>query len=141
MKLLILASSRLSPFQVDVLDSLLASSNVRMVGAIVDQPVKGARPGPLTRLRRHLAKGRGGYVLVMAAQSLIDRLRRPQPIAATDYFAKRAAGMPVIAVQHPADLYSPATLDFIRRHQPDTASSAAGSGSSASQSSPQPRGA
>jgi methionyl-tRNA formyltransferase len=81
-----------------------------VVGACVDT----RKPMPiLSRLRRELKKGRGGYVAVMAV-SLAARTLTDRSIPTTQYLRERG-----VEVREVEDLYALATLEFIKETRPD----------------------
>jgi methionyl-tRNA formyltransferase len=108
--LLLLASPALDDFWTEVLEPLFTDPRIAIVGVCID-----VRPprSPFATLRQHLKKGRGGYVVVMALKRLVRPLTdRSLPTA--DYLRGRN-----VALFETDDLYSEATLDFIRAKQPD----------------------
>jgi hypothetical protein len=110
MRLLLLVGPTLDEFFVAALKPVLEAPEIDVVGACVDS----RPPTPLTRrLSKALRKGRGGYVLVMAAAGVRRRLGPPEE--PSEAFL-RAHGVDVWPVD---DLYAPATLDRIRDRAPD----------------------
>ena len=108
--LFLLATPDLDDFWTQVLEPLFTDPRIAIVGACIDvrRP-----PSLLATLRGHLKKGRGGYVVVMALKRLVRPLKdRSLPTA--DYL--RGRNVPLFETD---DLYSDATLDFIRAQQPD----------------------
>ena len=102
---LLLASPTLDEFWMNVLEPLFSDPRIAIVGACVDMRKP---PSLLARLRQHLKKGRGGYVVVMALKRLLRPLNhRSLPTAA--YLRDRN-----LELWETDDLYSEATLDFIR---------------------------
>jgi methionyl-tRNA formyltransferase len=109
-RLFLLASPTVDSFWIDVLRPLFAEPQIEVVGACVDA----SRAAPLhSRLRRELRKGRGGYVVVMAAK-LVARRFADRSVAATPYLRDRG-----VEVREVEDLYAEPVLDFIGRAQPD----------------------
>jgi methionyl-tRNA formyltransferase len=108
MKVYLLAAPTVNEFWRAVLDAMFSAPDIDIVGAAVD-----VRPPPPARakLRRELRKGRGGYVLVQALNSI---RRHPPEEAAVDYLAAR--DVPAAEV---LDLYSEQTLAAIRATKPD----------------------
>jgi folate-dependent phosphoribosylglycinamide formyltransferase PurN len=108
--LLLLASPTVDAFWTDVLDPLFADPRIAIVGACVEIE----KPASLFQiLRQHLKRGRGGYVIVMA----LKRLFRPltdRRLETSAYLRNRD-----IDLLESDDLYSDATIDFIRARQPD----------------------
>ncbi len=112
MRVVVLSTRTVGEFQRNVLRPVFESPEFEIVGACVD--CRPAKP-PLQKLKKQLRKGRGGYVLVMAAQTVAARLRpQPRATAAADFF--RAQGVPVLGV---TDLYAPETVAFIAAREPD----------------------
>jgi hypothetical protein len=105
----ILAPPLLDPFQVAVIRTLLDEPRIEVVGACVDARKP---PTPLEKLRRELARGRGGFVVVMSLSWMARRLTTPRT-PAREFF--REAGVETMDV---LDLYAPETADFIRACRP-----------------------
>jgi methionyl-tRNA formyltransferase len=101
----------LDGFQNAVLEAVRGPGRHELAGAVVD-----ARPGkPLReRLRQNLRRGRGGYVLIMAAQLLRRRRMDQQAVPAPGWC--RQHDIPVLEATEP---YSPETAAWIARLQPD----------------------
>lgn len=110
MKLLILASEFLDPFQVKVVESLFHSYTVQIVGACIDT----RKLSPLQKLRRELRKGRGGYIVIMVIKKLIAILKKEPTISAHEYFLQKK-----VQTYLTRDLYSPKTIGFIKSKNPD----------------------
>jgi len=89
---------------------VLDAPEVDVVGALVEQRAAGFK---LRTLRRELGRGRGGYVLVMAANSIKRRSGSADEPAAQ--FLERY-GVPV---WHVEDLYAAETLELMRGTRPD----------------------
>jgi folate-dependent phosphoribosylglycinamide formyltransferase PurN len=110
MNLLLLLGPTLDWYFAEALRLLTESPEIAIVGALVEGRPNGHR---FRALRRELAKGRGGYVLVMGAGSVYRTLTSAaQPSAE---FMK-ALGVPVWPVQ---DLYAPDTIELMRSIEPD----------------------
>jgi len=108
MKVYLLAPPTVDEFWRAVLDPMFSASDIDVVGAAID-----VRPSPpaCAKLRRELRKGRGGYVLVQA----LNTVRRRAPAASTAAYL-RAWNIPFDEV---TDLYSAETLAAMRATQPD----------------------
>jgi methionyl-tRNA formyltransferase len=110
MRLYLLASPTVDDFWEAVLEPLLSSPDVEIVGAAVDT----RPPVPaLTKLRRELTKGRGGYLVVMAVKKLTRALSRREE--STVAFL-RTHGIEADEIE---DLYAGETLALIRARRPD----------------------
>jgi hypothetical protein len=109
MRFAVLAAPELEPWAETSLRRALESGRHELTGVVID-----ARPSkPLAaRLRDNLRRGRGGYVLVMAATL---PFRRSGPTLDTRAFAT-ARGIPVSAV---TDLYGPATVELLQVGAPE----------------------
>jgi folate-dependent phosphoribosylglycinamide formyltransferase PurN len=109
MRVFVLAAPSLSEFGRHVLERLLASGRHRLCGCAIDvRP-----PEPLRRrLRHNLRRGRGGYVLIMAAKLFA---RRGESVVPTRAFCERNS----IPVHETVDPYAPETIAAIRSHRPD----------------------
>ncbi len=110
LKLFLLIEPELDDFWLAVLEPLLTSDRVTIVGACVD-----VRPTPSTRhrIRDEIRRGRGGYVVVMACK----RLGRSLSVGSTptlSYLRERG-----VAAWETDDLYASGTLDRIRECAPD----------------------
>jgi len=110
MRLFLLASPTVDAFWTDVLEPLFTDPRIAIVGACVEieKPTS-----VFTTLRQHLKKGRGGYVVVMALKRLFRPLK-DRSLETAGYLRNRD-----IDLLESADLYSDATIDFIRARQPD----------------------
>ncbi len=110
MRLFLLVGPTLDDFWLEVLEPLLESREIEIVGACVDRRPPAPR---LRKLRSEVRKGRGGYVVVMAANSLLGRHRcRARPAA--EYL--REHGIDALETD---DLYSTGTLSHISARRPD----------------------
>jgi methionyl-tRNA formyltransferase len=109
-KLFILSAPDLDSFQIRVLQWLFDDPRIEIVGACIDDHPDEPK---LKRAWRDLRKGRGGYVLVKAVNTLLRRTRQPV-MSALDYFSARH-----VPVLETGDLYARETLDYIRRLAPD----------------------
>jgi methionyl-tRNA formyltransferase len=109
-RLLLLAAPTLDDFWPRVLDPLFRDARIEVVGACVD-----TRPAPplLTRLRQAVKKGRGGYVVVMAAK-LLWRSLSERTSSTTEYLHEKG-----VDVREVDDLYAEATLEYMRAQRPD----------------------
>ncbi len=108
-RLVFLAPPQLDPFQDAVVARVLAARRDDVAGVAIDA----RSPEPLrARLAKHVRRGRGGYVAVMALGALRRRRRPARPAARV--FA--AAGARVIEARDP---YAPSTLAEIAALQPD----------------------
>jgi len=105
----LLCQPGLDHWQVRVVDQLADADGIEVVGALVDQ-----RPGkPLgKRLVENLKRGRGGYVLVLAAR----RLRGVSNGRADAADVLAGHGVPVTATVDP---YAPDVLQGLRDQRPD----------------------
>jgi methionyl-tRNA formyltransferase len=111
MRLFLLCPPSLDEFFAAALAAVLDAPDVDVVGALVEVPdaVPAAR-----KLRQELRKGRGGYVVVMAAGRAARRVRGGG-VPAGAFLAER--GVP----HWPApDLYAPQALARIRAAGPDS---------------------
>ncbi|HWH93350.1 MAG TPA: formyltransferase family protein [Baekduia sp.] len=108
-RLVLLAPPSLNRFQRAVVEHVLAHRRGDVVGCVID--ARPPRPA-WERIRSNLKRGRGGYVVVMAAGLL---LRRRRPTVATGPLLA-AAGAEVIATADPCD---PATAAAIAGLAPD----------------------
>jgi len=108
--LLLLASPTVDDFWMRVLEPLFSDPRIAIAGVCIDvrRP-----PSLLATLRRHLGKGRGGYVIVMALKHVIRPLKS-RSLPTDGYLGGR--GVDFIETD---DLYSERTLDFIRAKRPD----------------------
>jgi len=109
-KVFILAPARLDRFQVRVLDSLAQDPRIELVGACIDTRPERTK---VSKLRRDLRKGRGGYVVVKAVNALLHRTWLPVQTAAELF---ESEGVPFLPTD---DLYGEETLDYIRSRSPD----------------------
>ncbi len=109
MRIALLCPPGLDAWKVEVVDSLVAGEGIELVGALIDD-----RPGkPLAqRLRQNLKRGRGGYVLVLAARRLRGGAGDAEPTA-------RVLGRHGVPVTATADPYGTAALDGLRDLHPD----------------------
>jgi methionyl-tRNA formyltransferase len=108
--LLLLASPTVDKFWMNVLEPLLGDPRIGIVGACID--IRKSQ-SPLVRLREHLRKGRGGYVVVMALKRLLRPLNH-RGVPTAGYLRDRE-----VELWETDDLYAEATLDFIRARKPD----------------------
>lgn len=107
MRLALLLPGSLSPFTCRALGPVLADPAITVTGAVVDR----RQPrGRLEKLRRARRGGRGGFVLVMAAQAA----RRPAGVDARAYLAEHG-----VRVHETTDLYADGTVEFLRASRPD----------------------
>jgi methionyl-tRNA formyltransferase len=108
--LLLLASPTVDDFWMRVLEPLFSDPRIAIAGACIDT----RRPSSLfSRLRQHLKKGRGGYVVVMGLKRLVRPLK-DHSLPTDGYLSGR--GVDFVETD---DLYSDSTLDFIREKRPD----------------------
>ena len=110
MRLLLLLGPTLDWYFTRSLEQLVAMDEIVIAGALIEDRVAGFR---FKALRRELAKGRGGFVLVMAVNNMARNLSHAaQPSAE---FCE-ARGVPTWSVP---DLYAPETIELIRDAEPD----------------------
>jgi methionyl-tRNA formyltransferase len=111
LRVVLLAPGMLNGFGYEVVRRVLAHRRSDVVGCVIDA----RRPPPLrTRIRRHLQRGRGGYVLIIGANAVRRRWRRSALRNTTRLLA--AAGVPVIETAQP---YSAETAEAVARLEPD----------------------
>jgi methionyl-tRNA formyltransferase len=109
MKVFVLTPPELGTFAQKALAPFESSTTHRLCGCAVD----GRPPRPTgERLRAHLRRGRGGYMVVMAANR---RRRRRAPTLPAAEFCRRNR----IALIETDEPYSAETLEAIRAHSPD----------------------
>ena len=94
MNIVFLSGPRLSGFERDVLETFFSDERHRVLGALVDMR---PRPPALTRLRKNIRLGRGGYTFVLALASKVARRRTVE--GAESFFAGR--GVPAIVSADP----------------------------------------
>lgn len=111
MRVAVLAPRRLNEYYVRVLAPLFTDDRIEVAGAVIDARA----PVPLSaKLRRELKRGRGGYVGVMAARSLMRRRGGAEGTGTAEHLA--AHGAATLAV---SDLYADATVAWLRALEPD----------------------
>lgn len=110
MTLLLLASPTVDEFWMNVLEPLFNDPRIVIVGACVDVQTS---PSMFARLRQHLKKGRGGYVVVMGLKRLVRPLHH-RTLPTDGYLRDRDVEM-----LETDDLYSTEALEFIREKKPD----------------------
>ncbi len=109
MNALVLTGSTLDDFEEAVVATLLAGSEHRVCGSLIDnRPAVSKRD----RLRHNLQRGRGGYVVVMAVKAMGRSRERRR--AAGAFFAEHR--IPTIETSDP---YSDESIARIRALQPD----------------------
>lgn len=108
MKIIFLCAQTLDLFQIEVLRTFFDSSKHTILCCVLDT----ARPGLLSRLIYNLKRGRGGYIIVMALQTLFKNFAPSEP--AEDYF--RSKNIPVILTDN---ISSEKTLHELKKLQPD----------------------
>ena len=110
MDVVVLCSRSLDEFQHAVIDTFLSAGGThRIVGCVIDsRPV----PSLWQRTSENLARGRGGYVLVMA----LNRLRYSRAPATDTSALFERLSVPVVRTEHP---YSEETLQAIRDLRPE----------------------
>jgi methionyl-tRNA formyltransferase len=107
----LLASPTVDDFWMKVLEPMFSDPRTAIVGACIDV---GRSPSMFSRLRQHLKKGRGGYVVVMGLKRLVRPLK-DRSLPTDGYLSTRG-----VDLFETDDLYSDRTLDFIRAKRPDT---------------------
>jgi folate-dependent phosphoribosylglycinamide formyltransferase PurN len=109
MNMIVLCGESLDDFQRAVIDTLAATSRPQIVGCVID-----SRPAPALwrRAVSNLARGRGGYVLVMAA----NRLRRRGAAHADTAAVFRSLSVPILWTDDP---YEEEMIQAIRDLRPD----------------------
>lgn len=110
MRLLLLAPGMMPAFDQRVLAPILGDAGIQIVGAVIDaRPAKTLR----RRLSEELRRGRGGYVLVMAINKLLER-DGAGARSTEDYC--RELSVPFMRTEK---LYDPATVEWVRAQAPD----------------------
>jgi folate-dependent phosphoribosylglycinamide formyltransferase PurN len=95
MDVIVLCSESLDDFQRAVIDTLLSTTSThRIVGCVID-----SRPAPSLwrRTVSNLARGRGGYVLIMA----VNRLRRGRAATTNTAALFGSLRVPIVWTKHP----------------------------------------
>ena len=110
MKLLLLLGPGLDWYFAEALARLEDSSEIEIVGALVEVRAAGFR---FRALRRELAKGRGGFVFVMASANLHRSLTQTS-ISSMSFM--RSRGLPAWPVKN---LYAPESVELMRSLEPD----------------------
>src|SRR5689334_17271978 len=105
MRLLLLLGPALDWYFAEALALLDESPDIEVVGALVEVRATGFR---LRAFRRELARGRGGYVLVMAANSIYRSLKHS---AQSSTWFMESRGLPAWPVKN---LYAPETIKLMR---------------------------
>ena len=105
MRLLLLLGPSLDWYFAEALAMLEQSTEIEIVGALVEVRTSGFR---FRAFRRELARGRGGYVLVMAANSIHRALAHA---AQPSLRFMEARGVPAWPVK---DLYAPESIELMR---------------------------
>lgn len=99
----------LNSFQLKVIEPFFESPNHNICVCVVD-----TRP-PQTipqRIKKNLKRGRGGYIFIMAFQTLLKRMERAQ--STEEYFQRN--NIPVLVTANP---YSEDTINRIESFNPD----------------------
>jgi folate-dependent phosphoribosylglycinamide formyltransferase PurN len=109
MKIALLTPTRLNPFRIATLRSILADPRFPIELAIIDDRVGKTL---MKKLKNNLRKGRGGYVLIMALQKIFGK--KEQTIDTEKFCVENS-----ISVYKTKDIYSQESLDFIRKKNPD----------------------
>jgi len=110
-RLYILSSKYLNAFQLKVVEPLLNSDRIRIVGVCIDN----RKPkSVLQRFKRSWRKGRGGYIIVAGIGELIEKFKQPINISAEHFF--KTKNIPVYLTEN---LYTPETINRIKSHKPD----------------------
>jgi methionyl-tRNA formyltransferase len=110
MRLLLLLGPGLDWYFAEALERLAESPEIEIVGALVEVRSAGFR---FRALRREFAKGRGGFVLVMAGANL-HRALAHQSVSSMSYMEAR--GLPAWPVKN---LYAPESVELMRSLEPD----------------------
>jgi folate-dependent phosphoribosylglycinamide formyltransferase PurN len=110
MNVLLLLGPALDWYFAEAISRLADLDEIVIVGALIEERPPGFR---FKTLRRELEKGRGGYVLVMALNSMFRRMAGDAQSSAA--FCK-ARGVPAWPVR---DLYAPETIELMRDAAPD----------------------
>lgn len=109
MRVVLLLLPSLNVFSQQVLEHLYAESGLDIVGAVIDcTPEESLQH----KLKKNLAQGRGGYVLIMALNKLFGS--RTQQMDTKQFMTQRQ--IPVLEIDNP---YTPASLDQIRDFKAD----------------------
>jgi folate-dependent phosphoribosylglycinamide formyltransferase PurN len=110
MDIAVLCSQSLDGFQRAVIEPFFsAESTHRIVGCVIDsRPV----PSPWRRTLANLARGRGGYVLIMA----VNRLRRRRAAATSTAAVFGRRRVPIVRTKDP---YGEETIQAIRDLRPE----------------------
>lgn len=109
MNIIITCEKTLTAFRLKVLESLLGSKKHKILACIVDGR---SNKTPLQRLRKHIKKGRGGYVLVMVFKSLFGY--KKHAVSTLEFMEEK--NIPVIFTDDP---YSKDTIDKIKSFNSD----------------------
>lgn len=109
MNIIITCEKTLTAFRLKVLESLFESKKHKILACIVDDR---SHKTSLQRLRKHIKKGRGGYVLVMAFKSLFGHEKHT--VSTIEFL--RTKNVPVIFTDSP---YSEDTINKINGYSPD----------------------
>ncbi len=109
MRVVFLCAQMLNEFQARVIGPFLGSREHEVAGCVIDR----RKPKPLlTKLVANLRRGRGGYVLVMAARRALGGSEAVE--GTREFFARR--GLSVVEVE---DIDAEETVTRIRRLGPD----------------------
>jgi folate-dependent phosphoribosylglycinamide formyltransferase PurN len=109
MRIGLLTGDTLPAFRLATLMPILKDKSFSIEFAVIDDsPEKSITQ----KIIKNLRKGRGGYILIMAFQSF---LTRKEATVNTEEFCKENG----ISVHKTKDIYSPDTIDIIRKISPD----------------------
>ncbi|MGI9657553.1 MAG: formyltransferase family protein [Gaiellaceae bacterium] len=110
MRLVLLCSTGLTGFQQRVLATLFAEPRLEILACAIDsRPQAGTR----AKLMRNLRQGRGGFVIVMAANTVLAKLRggSGEAVATESFMAEH--GVPAIAIDDPTDEHAVAEISSL----------------------------
>ena len=109
MKIALLLASTLSPFTQSQLKPILNDKEFEIVLAIIDNRQE---KNIWQRIQKNWRRGRGGYIFVMAIQTLFDKSK--ENIPSSDFF--RNLQIPIRKV---SKAYSKLNIDHIKKYEPD----------------------
>jgi methionyl-tRNA formyltransferase len=113
MKILLLCDPVLSDFDLKVLQTIQESHEVSLEAALVNIKPK---PGAITRIKRELRKGRGGYVVIQSFKALMQRFKRTTAAESISHLQKNFPG---IRIKTATSLYQPAIYEWINEQSAD----------------------
>jgi folate-dependent phosphoribosylglycinamide formyltransferase PurN len=108
MRILLLCESTLSEFDQKVFTTFKESPEVSVAGALINTKLKGSS---ITRIKRELRKGRGGYVMIQAIQSLRRRISKNSTVVRAEHFFSES--FPGVEIKLTSTLYGTAIQEWI----------------------------